>query len=233
MKSLFKQALGAALLAGAMAAPQLSTTAAAQVNGIATVDLPAAIASSQALQNAYQQIGQQYATQRQTISERQQTRQQLMQSFDFNANGTLDENEAAAMQDPNNATVQQIQALDQEIATLQNPINLARVFVVQQVAQQYSPAVQQVIAAQNIQFILDPSVVVYQAEGSDVTGPVVEALNTLVPAVNIIPPADFQPSEASIQLFQQVQQLLAFVALQQQQAAAAQQQQQQPAESGR
>ncbi|VVT18357.1 OmpH family outer membrane protein [Erythrobacter sp. EC-HK427] len=232
MNTLFKQALGAALFAGAMAAPQMSVTAAAQVNGIATVDLPAAVASSNALQTAYQQIGQQYATQRQTISERQQTRQQLMQSFDFNSNGALDDNEAAAMQDPNNATVLQIQTIDQEIATLQQPINLARVYVVQQVAQQYSPAVQQVITARNVQFILDPGTVVYQAEGSDITGPVVDALNALVPAVNIIPPADFQPSEASIQLFQQVQQLLTFVALQQQQQAAAAAQQE-PAASGR
>ncbi|WP_271077568.1 OmpH family outer membrane protein [Aurantiacibacter sp. MUD61] len=228
MKTLFKRALGAALLAGAMAAPH---TAAAQVNGVATVDLPAAVASSQALQNGYQQIATQYQAQRTTIQQRQQQRQQLILTFDTNGNGQLDEAEVPATQDPNNATVQQIQAIDQEVATLQQPINLARVFVVQQVAQQYSAAVQQVITDQNIQFILDPNAVVYAAEGSNVTQAVIDALNTRVPAVNIVPPADFQPSEASVQLFQQIQQLLAMVAMQQQ--AAAQQTPAPAAESGR
>ncbi|MBH5322903.1 OmpH family outer membrane protein [Aurantiacibacter sediminis] len=227
MKTLFKRALGAALLAGAVAAPH---TAAAQVNGIATVDLAGAVTSSQALQNGYQQIATQYETQRTTIQQRQQQRQQLILTFDTNGNGQLDEAEAPATQDPNNATVQQIQAIDQEVATLQRPINLARVFVVQQVAQQYAASVQQVMSERNIQLVLEPAAVAFG--DADVTSAVVEALNARVPAVNIIPPADYQPSDAAVQLFQQVQQLLTLAILQQQQAAA----QQTPApaaESGR
>lgn len=228
--SIFKKsALGAAI---AVAGTSLALPAAAQVNGIATVDIGTAVAGSQAFQTGYQQIGTQYQTQRTTIEQRTQQRQQLIQTFDTNGDGQLDQAEQAATQDPNNATVQQIQAIDQEIATLQQPINRARVYVVQQVAQQYSASVQQVITDNNIQFVIAPDALIYAPEAADVTGSVVEVLNTRVPSVAITPPADWQPSEAAVNLFQQIQQLLMMAAVQQQQAAA-QQQAQQPAASGR
>lgn len=232
MKTLVQRALGAALIAGAIAAPQFSTTASAQVNGIATVESSLAVAQSTALGNAYQQIAGQYATQRQTIGERQQQVNQLARSFDTNGDGNLDQTELAATQDANNATVRQIQQLEQEIATLQQPINLARVYVVEQVLQQYPAVVQQVVASRNIQFLLDPAAIQFAAEGHDVTQFVVQSLNSTVTAVNIIPPQGYQPSEQAVNMFQQVQQILAFVA-QQQAAANAQQQQQAPAASGR
>ena len=226
MNTMMKTALGAALAVGAMAAPALSATAHAQVNGIATVDLPAAVAASQAFQNGYQQIGTQYEAQRTTIQQRQQQRQQLVQTFDTNGNGQLDAGEDAALQDPNNATVRQIQAIDQELATLQQPINRARVYVVEQVAQQYQAAVQQVISAQNIQFLIQPEALAYAPEAANVTPAVTAALNARVPGANITPPADWQPSEAVVNLYQQVQQLLVLSALQQQAAT------QQPAAAG-
>lgn len=230
MKTMIKTALAAVIAAGALGAPALTTTAAAQVNGIATVDLPSVVAGSQAFQTGYQQIATQYQAQRTTIEQRQQQRQQLIQAFDTNGDGQLDDTEAAATQDPNNATVRQIQAIDQEVATLQQPINLARIYVVTQVAQQYSAAVQQVISERNIQFLLQPEALAYAPEAANVTSHVTTALNGRVPSVAIVPPADFQPTEAGVQLFQQIQQLLMMAALQQQANGAAQQA---PAQSGR
>ncbi len=211
-----KSALGAAC---AVAGASLAIPAAAQVNGIATADIGFAVANSQAFQTGYQQIATQYQTQRTTIEQRTQQRQQLVQTFDTNGDGQLDQAEQAATQDPNNTTVQQVQALDQEIATLQQPINRARVYVVQQVAQQYSAALQQVISDQNIQFVMAPESLVYAPESADVTTSVVTALNTRVPSVQVAPPADWQPSEAAVGLFQQIQQILMMAAMQQQQAA--------------
>ncbi|WAT18649.1 OmpH family outer membrane protein [Aurantiacibacter sp. MUD11] len=229
MKIFTKTAMSASL---AVAGVALATPAAAQVNGIATADINSAVIGSQAFQTGYTQINTQYQAQRTTIDQRQQQRQQLIQTFDTNGDGQLDATEQQATQDPNNATVQQIQAIDQELATLQQPINRARVYVVQQVAQQYSAALQQVISDKNIQFVISPDVLVYEAQGADVTADVVTALNTRVPSVQITPPADWQPSEAAVNLFQQIQQLLMLAAMQQQQAAAAQQTQQ-PATTGR
>ncbi|MEL1249982.1 OmpH family outer membrane protein [Aurantiacibacter gilvus] len=230
MKNLVKTSLGAAL---AVAGASLAVPAAAQVNGIGTVDLSYAVANSQAFQTGYQQIATQYQAQRTTIEQRQQQRQQLIQTFDTNSDGQLDATEQAATQDPNNATVQQIQAIDQEIATLQQPINLARVYVVQQVAQQYSAAMQTVISEQNIQFVISPDALIYAPEGADVTEAVTTALDTRVPSVAVVPPADWQPSDAAVNLFQQIQQILLMAAMQQQQAAAGQQPAEAPATSGR
>ena len=230
MKNLVKTSTAAAL---AIAGAGLAVPAAAQVNGIATVDINYAVANSSAFQTGYQQIATQYQAQRTTIEQRQQQRQQLIVTFDTNSDGQLDQAEQAATQDPNNATVQQIQAIDQEIATLQNPINRARVYVVQQIAQQYSAAVQQVITDQNISFVLAPESLFYAPENADITTAVTTALNSRVPSVQITPPADWQPSEAAVGLFQSIQQILMMAAMQQQQAAAATQPAAAPATTGR
>ncbi len=233
MKNFLMPALAAAFAVTAIAAPVMSTPVMAQVNGTATANLPIAVAQAQALQNGFQQIETQYAAQLTTIEQRQQQRQQLIQTFDTNGDGGLDAAEQAPTQDPNNATVQQIQAIDQEIQTLQQPINLARVFVVSQVAGQYQAALQQVISDNNIQFVLQPDAIIYAPDAANVTAQVVTALNTRFPAAQIIPSAEFQPTEAAVQLYQQIQQIFMIAAMQQQQAAAAAAQQQAPATSGR
>ncbi|KLE35306.1 OmpH family outer membrane protein [Aurantiacibacter luteus] len=225
-----KAAFAAVFAAGALAATAVAVPAAAQVNGIGTVDLPSAVAGSQAFQTAYQQIATQYQAQRTTIQQRQQQRQQLIQAFDTNGDGQISDAEGAAAQDPNNATVRQIQAIDQEVQSLQQPIDIARLYVVTQIAQQYSAAVQQVISDRNIQFLIQPEALAYAPDAANVTPLVTTALNTRVPSVAITPPADFQPSEAGVQLFQQIQQLLVMAAMQQQAGA---QPQAAPAASGR
>ncbi|RPF72479.1 OmpH family outer membrane protein [Aurantiacibacter spongiae] len=224
MKSLTKIALAAGLATTATAAP-----ASAQVNGIGTSDLPIAVVGSQAFQTGYQQIATQYQAQRTTVEQRQQQRTQLVQQLDTNGDGQLSEDEANAAPQ---ATVQQVQAIDQEIQQIQRPINLARIYVVQQVAQQYAPALQQVVSAQNVQIVLTPDAIVYAPEAANLTPAVVQALNTRVPSVQITPPAGYQPSEAAVGLFQQVQQVLLMAQMQQAQQQA-QTQTQQPATSGR
>ena len=210
-----------ALAAGLAAAATFAAPAAAQVNGIATLDVPRAIAASQARNTAYQQIATQYQAQRTTIEQRTQQRQTLVQTFDTNSDGQIDETEAAATQDPNNATVRQIQAIDAELQQLQAPIQLARVYVVSQLGNELSNALQQVISDRSIQMVISPDAMIYEAEGANVTEAVVNALNTRVPAIAAVPPADWQPSENGVNLFQQVQQILMIAAMQQQQAQAA------------
>lgn len=220
------------LALGAMSAAAFlsAAPAAAQVNGIATADTAVAVASTQALQTGFQQIATQYEGQRSSLEQTQQQRQQLVQQLDTNNDGQLSEAEGAAAPQ---ATVQQVQALDQQINQIQAPIQLARIYVVSQVAQQYGAAVQQVIADRNIQIMIAPEALVYAPETADVTQAVTAALNTRVPSVQVVPPQGWQPTQASAQLFQQIQQLLVLSAIQQQQqqqGAAGQQQPQQPVE---
>ncbi|WPZ05051.1 OmpH family outer membrane protein [Blastomonas marina] len=210
-----------ALTAGAAAA----TPAAAQVQGsIAIVNAPAAVAQTQAFQSAYQQIAATYQTQRTTIQERQQQQNTLLQQLDTNSDGNLDENEQRAAQGTPQA--QQYAQLDQEIAGLQNQIDRARVYAVEQILRQYSTTVQQIVTQDGVAVLLSPDSVLYAQQGADITPKVVTAINTALPSVQTAIPADWQPSRQAVAVFQQVQQLLMAAA---QQAA---QQQQPPQTTG-
>lgn len=224
MKKNLKPALAAAGIAISAAAlgTLASTPAAAQVNGIATVEPAIVIAQSQALQNAYQQIGTTYQAQRTQIDQLQQQRTTLAQQLDTNNDGQLSDEEVAAAQQNNPSVVQQIQGLDEQIAQVQAPMQRARVYVVEQVAAQYGPALQQVVSDKNINLILAPDAIVY-GPNVDVTNDVATALNARVPAVSTTVPADWQPNRNSVQTFQQVQQVLLMAAMQQQQQQAQQQ----------
>jgi Skp family chaperone for outer membrane proteins len=194
----------------------LAVPAAAQVNGIGVTDPAIAIATSAALGAAYQQIGTTYAAQRTQLEQLQQQRDTLVRQFDTNNDGQMSEAEQQAAQ-ANTTAVQQLQTLDQTIQQTQAPIQLARVYAIEQIAMQYGNAVQQVVAAKGISLIVTPSSVVYAADAADVTDEIVAQLNTLVPTVTTSVPAGWQPQRQSVQLFQEVQQLL--IAAQQQQQA--------------
>ena len=211
---------GAALAALATFA---AAPAAAQVNGIAVADPAIAVAGSQALQTAYNQIGTTFQAQRTQLEGLQQQRAGLIRQFDTNGDGQLSQEEQTAAQ-ANTAVVQQIQGLDQQINTIQQPITVARVYVIEQIASQLNAAVQQVVQANNIQLILNPSVGLYIADPVDVTDEIIAQLNATVPTVSTAAPQGWQPQQQSVNLYQQVQEVLLAVA--QQQAA---QQQAQPA----
>ena len=215
--------LGATMLA---LSALVATPAAAQVNGVAVTDPAVAIAGSQALQTAYPQISTTFQAQRTQLEQLQQQRATAIRQFDTNGDGQLSQEEQTAAQ-ANTAVITQVQGLDQQINTIQQPITLARVYVVEQLAQQLSPAVQAVVQANNIQLILNPAATLYIAEAVDVTDDIVAQLNTLAPTVSTAVPEGWQPQQQSAQLFQQVQEILVTAAAQQQ--AAQQQQQQQPA----
>ena len=210
---------GAATLAlsALVAAP-----AAAQVNGIAVADPAVAVAGSQALQAAYNQIGTTFQAQRTQLEQLQQQRATAIRQFDANGDGQLSQEEQTAAQ-ANTAVITQVQGLDQQINTIQQPITLARVYVIEQLAQQLNPAVQSVVQANNIQLILNPASTLYIADAADVTDEIITQLNTLAPTVSTAAPQGWQPQQQSVQLFQQVQEILVTIAAQQQA------QQQQPA----
>jgi Skp family chaperone for outer membrane proteins len=219
---------GAALAALAAFA---AVPAAAQVNGIAVADPAIAVAGSQAIQAAYNQIGTTYQAQRTQLEGLQQQRAGLIRQFDTNGDGQLSQEEQTAAQ-ADTARMQQVQTLDQQINTIQQPITLARVYAIEQIGQQLNAAVQQVVQANNIQLILSPGSALYVADAADVTDDIITRLNTLVPTVSTAAPQGWQPSQQSVQLYQQVSEILLSVAAQQQ-AQAQQPAAQQPAAPGR
>jgi Skp family chaperone for outer membrane proteins len=219
MKRLLTSA--AALALGAA----LSVSASAQVSGIGVAEPAIIVAGSQALTGAYSQISTMYAAQRTQLDQLDQQRVALIKKFDTNNDGQLSQAEQQAAAVETNPTRKQLQTLEQQISTVQAPINLAAAYAVSQVAQQLGAAVQQVVSAGSIQQILPSSEVLYSAEAANLNQKIVTALNTRIPQVSITPPAGWQPDQSTIQLFQDVQQVrLAAaqqMAAQQQQAGAA------------
>ena len=216
MKTLLLSAAGAALAI-------VATPAVAQVNGIAIAEPAVAVARSQALQAAYTQIGTTFQAQRTQLEQSQQQRADLIRQFDTDNNGELSEAEQTAAQ-ANTAVMQQIQTIDQTIAQTQQPITAARVYAIEQILLQFSAAMQQVTSQSSIQLILTPASAVYAADAVDVTDEITAALNQRVPTVSTAVPEGWQPRAQSVQMYQEVQQMLLAAAQQQ-----ALQQAQQPA----
>ncbi|MEE4199594.1 OmpH family outer membrane protein [Erythrobacter sp.] len=224
--------LAATGFAACALAATASAPAAAQVQGrVATADIGRAIIGSSALQNAYQQIGTTYAAQIEQRQAKQQELTTLLQPFDTNGNGQLEDNELPAVQQASNFA--QIQTLEQEVAAITNQVNAARVYAVEQILAQYGTALTDVTTQQQIVMVLVPDTIQFAAEGADITDQITAALNTRVPSVQIVPPANYRPNRNAAQIFQQIQQTLLTAQLIQQQQGQQQQQQQPQAPAGR
>ena len=211
------------LLAHSIAAIALATTATApataQVTGaIGTVNAPAAIASTNALRTAFQQIGTTYQAQQTQIDQKSQQRETLLRQLDTNGDGGLDAAEQQAAQTA--PQIQQIQTLENEIAQLSNQVEGARVYAIEQIARQYGAALQQVTQADNLQVVLNRDAIAFATPAASIDAKVAAALNASVPSVQITPPANWQPAQQSVALYQQIAQLLLIA-----QARQAQQQQ--------
>jgi Skp family chaperone for outer membrane proteins len=220
MKRLLSSAT--ALAIGTALAVSASAPASAQVGGIGVAEPAIVVAGSSALTGAYAQITTMYAAQRTQLEQLDKQRVALIKKFDTNNDDKLDQAEQTAASAENNPTRKQLETLDQQINTVQAPINLAAAYAVSQIAQQLGTAVQQVVSQGGVQVILPSSQVLYSAEATNLNQKIITALNTRLPQVSITPPAGWQPDQATVELFQDVQRVRLAAA---QQMAAQQQQQ--------
>lgn len=229
MKTLSKSVAAISLAAAAVSASPVT----AQVTGkIAVLNPAEVVLKASAFQTAYQQISTTYSVQRTTIQERDGQIQTLLGQLDTNSDGQLDEAEQTAAQGTTQAT--QIEQLEAEVVAIQNQINRARVYSIEQILIQYGTAVQQVVDQENIQLVLAPDAVRFAKPEANIGDKVVTSLNVLAPTVGITPPQNWQPAQQSVALFQQVQQVLMSAQAQAQaQAAAAAGTPAQPAPTGR
>ncbi len=189
----------------------------AQVEGrIATVDISRTIIGTTAFQTAYEQVNQTYTQQNDLRRTKAQERQTLLQTFDTNGDKQVDDAELAAKQ--NSPDFTKLQTLEQEIQALNNQIDGARIYAIEQIIMQYGAALQEVTTRQQIKLVVDPGSLLFAAPEADVTQQVTTALNAKVPSVGIVPPAGWQPSREGVQLFQEIQQRLIAAQMAQQQA---------------
>ena len=210
-----------AIVAALLSAASISAPANAQVSGIATADTSVAIARSKALGTAYQQIGTQYAAVAQQMQTKRQEINNLNAQLDTNKDKELTQAELDAAIKAKNPLLTQIDAKQKEMNTLQDPVILAQLYAVEQIALKYEGAQQAVITAKRINVILAPDAFVWAPESVDVTAAITAELDKAVPSVPITPPAGWRPSRQIGALYQQIQQLIS-AAQQQAQAAAAQ-----------
>nr|WP_315457737.1 OmpH family outer membrane protein [uncultured Sphingorhabdus sp.] len=211
--------IAAALLSAAVVA----APAQAQVSGIATADTAIAIARSKALGTAYQQIGTQYTAAAQQMQVKRQEINNLNAQLDTNKDKELTQAELDVAIKAKSPLLAQIDTKQKEINTLQDPIILAQLYAVEQIALKYEAAQQAVIAAKKINVILTPDAFVWAPETVDVTPAITAELDKAVPSVVIAPPANWRPSRQVGALYQQIQQLFNNAAqMQAAQAAAAQ-----------
>ena len=209
------------LAAAFLSAAAISVPASAQVAGIATADTAVAITRSKALGNAYQQIGTQYAAVAQQLQAKRVEINNLNAQLDTNKDKELTQAELDVAIKAKNPLLTQRDAKQKEINTLQEPVFLAQLYAVEQIALKYDAAQQAVITAKKINVILAPDAFVWAPEAVDVTAAITAELDKVVPSVPITPPAGWRPSRQIGALYQQIQQLIN-AASQQAQAAAAQ-----------
>ncbi len=214
--------------AGLMLGAAVAMPVQAQVSGsIATADIPRTVIGTTAFQSAYKQVETDYAQQIELIRTRAQERQTLLAKFDKNGDKQVDETEQEAMK--KSADAPKLKSIEQEIQQLSNQIDAGRAYAVEQILLQYGNALDDVVKAKQIKIVLTPSSMLYAQPEADITAAVTAALNLRVASVGVVPPANWQPAEEVVQIFQQINQRLLTAQYLQQQQAAQQQQQAAPA----
>ena len=196
-----------AIVVALLSATAIAVPATAQVSGIATAETSVAIARTKALGTAYQQIGTQYAAVVQQMQTKRQEINNINVQLDTNKDKELTQAELDAAIKAKNPLLTQLDEKQKEINTLQEPIILAQLYAVEQVALKYEAAQQAVVAAKKISVILAPDAFVWAPEAVDVTSAITAELDKAIPAASITPPAGYRPSRQIGALYQQIQQL--------------------------
>lgn len=186
------------MLAAALAAPvAIAAPAQAQVAGIAIADAEGAIQRSRAFQTAVQQIQTQYKTQLDQANTRRQALQTELQPLvTAYQNATRAPNATQASVAPAAQALQtRERAAQQELARLTEPAQRAQAYVVEQIARQLNPAVQNAVKSRNVQLLLTPQAALFAQPAADLTPAITAELDRLVPSVGITPPAGWQPGQ--------------------------------------
>lgn len=198
MKKLLQPVLAAGLILSA--APMIATPAVAQdaaVKGIGVVSLPAVRANANANKVAEQQREVTYKAQFDAAeTRRQQIAAQLQPMVDkFNADRqAANPNEQALQQQA--AQINQIQqAGQQELKNILAPVLLSRAYVEEQIDDKLDQAVQNAAKKKGVSLILDPSqgAIIFAAAPYNMTQDVLNELNNLIPAAQLVPPAGWEP----------------------------------------
>lgn len=119
----------------------------------------------------------------------------LLKSLDTNNDGQVSQQEVEAARVAKNPVLTQIQQKQQQIQQAEQPAARAQQYVLEQISAKLQQAVQNVIAAKKITLILRPQAAMFVDPAADITDDITAELNRLVPSVNAVPPATWQPGQ--------------------------------------
>ena len=199
MIKLLKPALAAGLATALVASPAMMAPAAAQQASIGVVDPQRVVVLSSAFQTAQQQRAVTYKAQidqanarRQAIGAQLQPLVQKLQTDSQAANAA--QNQAALQQQYNQ--IQQIEtAGQQELAQILAPVQLSQAYVEEQITDQLATAIQNAATKKNITMVMSPEGILYAAAAHNLNQDVLNELNALIPAAQLVPPQGWLPRE--------------------------------------
>lgn len=195
MKFLAHKALFASL---ALAAPMMvGGQAQAQARSVAVVDVEGAIVKSAAYAGAMTAMETTYKQQLDQIDARRTVlNAELKPLVDaYNVAIKVPNATQQSVQPAATALQNKQAAIQQEIGRMSQPIQLARAYVVEQIAGQVDAAVRAAMRARNVDLAVGPGAAVLALGNADLTPVVVTELNRLVPRVQVQPPAGWQPGQ--------------------------------------
>ncbi|KQU62463.1 outer membrane family protein [Sphingomonas sp. Leaf339] len=185
------------LLAAALVAPAIATTASAQVGGIAVANPEGAVGNSKAWAAARGQIETQYKPQLDQANTRREAVQRELQPLvtAFNTARAAPNANQAALQTQAQAIQTREQAAQAELTRLTAPAQRAQAYAIEQISGRLPEAVQAVVRARNVSLLLRPDAALFANPTADVTAAITTELDRLVPTVGITPPANWQPGQ--------------------------------------
>lgn len=200
MKTLIK---AVALSATAIAASTVATapafaqsrTAAPAAPSVATANIDGAIQGTTAFTAAVTQIQTSYAPQIQNRATRAQALQTELQTLGatVQAEQARQPQNATALQNAITAYRTRETAAQQELQQLSAPIELAVTYVREQITLKLQDAVNAVTTARRIDMLVNSDAVFWNNANADLTQAITAELNRLVPSVQAVPPAGYQP----------------------------------------
>ncbi len=200
-------------LAGASIATAPGTFAQSRL-ATATADVQSALLQSSAYRTAQQQINTSYAADLQQMKTRATALDAEIKPLVDAYNAAVKQPGAtsASVRPQAEALQKKRAAAQQELSRMRQRVSLAEAYAIEQIELKMGDAVRAAMKARKVDLLVSPEAVFAREPYVDITSAVATELNRLVPSVQAIPPAGYQPGSLR-------------------QAAA--QQQQQPAPSGR
>ncbi|WP_421837479.1 OmpH family outer membrane protein [Novosphingobium sp.] len=190
-------ALGAApnAMAQAAAAPASSTPGGIVAPGIAYANAQAVVGASAAYKTAMVQLPVTYKAQIDAVNTRRnQITAQLKPLYDkFEADQKAAKPDQASLR-TQAAQIQQIeQSAEREIQQMAEPLNVAQQYIIEQISDKLTAATQAAMTKRKITLVLDSQSVLKADAVYNLNQDILNELNTLVPSVQLVPPAGWLP----------------------------------------